>query len=76
MDMGNYQETLYLWELVANCLDYEPWSEEETGQGPRARATPSSSGTASSWKRKNNLLFNLKNCTGLANLKGCQAFFS
>jgi Fe-S oxidoreductase len=29
MDMGNYKETLYLWELVANCLDYEPWSEAE-----------------------------------------------
>ena len=28
-DMGNYKETLYLWELVANCLEYEPWSEEE-----------------------------------------------
>lgn len=28
-DMGNYHETLYLWELVANCLVYEPWSEEE-----------------------------------------------
>jgi hypothetical protein len=29
MDMGKYQETLYLWELVVNCLDYEPWSEAE-----------------------------------------------
>jgi len=28
-EMGNYKETLYLWELVANCLDFEPWSEEE-----------------------------------------------
>lgn len=28
-DMGNYKETLYIWELVANTLDYEPWSEEE-----------------------------------------------
>ncbi len=28
-DMGHYKETLYLWELVANCLDFEPWSEEE-----------------------------------------------
>jgi Fe-S oxidoreductase len=28
-DMGNYKETLYLWELVANCLEIEPWSEEE-----------------------------------------------
>ncbi len=29
MDMGNYKETLYLWELVANTLVVEPWSEEE-----------------------------------------------
>ncbi len=29
MDMGNYEETLYLWEMVANILDYEPWSEAE-----------------------------------------------
>jgi len=28
-DMGNYHETLYLWELVANTLVVEPWSEEE-----------------------------------------------
>jgi hypothetical protein len=28
-DMGNYKETLYIWELVANSLVYEPWSEEE-----------------------------------------------
>jgi Fe-S oxidoreductase len=28
-DMGNYKETLYLWELVAMCLDFEPWSEAE-----------------------------------------------
>jgi dimethylglycine catabolism B len=28
-DMGNYKETLYLWELVANTLVIEPWSEEE-----------------------------------------------
>jgi Fe-S oxidoreductase len=28
-DMGNYKETLYLWELVANCLEIEPWSQEE-----------------------------------------------
>jgi Fe-S oxidoreductase len=28
-DMGNYKETLYLWELVSLCLDYEPWSQEE-----------------------------------------------
>jgi heterodisulfide reductase subunit B len=29
MDMGNYKETLYLWELVSLCLDFEPWSQEE-----------------------------------------------
>jgi hypothetical protein len=29
MDMGNYKETLYLWELVAMCLDFEPWTQEE-----------------------------------------------
>ena len=28
-DMGNYKETMYIWELVANSLVYEPWSEEE-----------------------------------------------
>ena len=28
-DMGNYKETVYLWELVANTLIIEPWSEEE-----------------------------------------------
>jgi Fe-S oxidoreductase len=28
-DMGNYKETLYLWELVSMCLDFEPWSEAE-----------------------------------------------
>ena len=28
-DMGNYKETLYLWELVSLCLDFEPWSQEE-----------------------------------------------
>jgi Fe-S oxidoreductase len=36
-DMGNYQETLYLWELVANCLEYEPWSEEEQAAAKAAR---------------------------------------
>ena len=29
MDMGNYEETLYLWETGGQCLDYEPWSEAE-----------------------------------------------
>ena len=28
-DMGNYKETVYLWELVANTLVIEPWSEAE-----------------------------------------------
>ena len=28
-DMGNYKETVYLWELVANTLVIEPWSDEE-----------------------------------------------
>jgi Fe-S oxidoreductase len=29
-NMGsNYKETLYLWELVSLCLDFEPWSQEE-----------------------------------------------
>ena len=37
MDMGNYQETLYLWELVANCLDYEPWSEEDQAKAHALR---------------------------------------
>ena len=51
IDMGNYKETLYLWELVANCLDYEPWSEAEIEARPTPPGTPSLSGTASSWKR-------------------------
>jgi len=25
-DLGNYKETLYLSELVANCLEIKPWS--------------------------------------------------
>jgi Fe-S oxidoreductase len=37
MDMGNYQETLYLWELVANCLEIEPWSEEEQAKAKELR---------------------------------------
>ncbi len=41
MDMGNYEETLYLWEMVANILDYEPWSEEEQAKARELR-TPSS----------------------------------
>ena len=26
---SNYKETMYLWELVSVCLDFEPWSEAE-----------------------------------------------
>jgi Fe-S oxidoreductase len=37
MDMGNYEETLYLWEMVANILDYEPWSEAEIEAAHAAR---------------------------------------
>jgi Fe-S oxidoreductase len=36
-DMGNYKETLYLWELVANCLEFEPWSEAEIEAAHAAR---------------------------------------
>ena len=28
-DMGNYKETIYIWELVAESLIFEPWSDEE-----------------------------------------------
>jgi Fe-S oxidoreductase len=28
-DMGNCEETMYLWELFAESLIIEPWSEEE-----------------------------------------------
>ena len=28
-EMGNYHETLYLWELVSNTVVVEPWSDEE-----------------------------------------------
>lgn len=28
-DMGNYEETMYIWELVSESLVYEPWSEKE-----------------------------------------------
>ena len=36
-DMGNYAETLYIWELVANCLEIEPWSQEEIDAAHAAR---------------------------------------
>ena len=35
--MGNYKETLYIWELVANSLVYDPWSEEEIEQSLKER---------------------------------------
>jgi len=28
-DMGNYKETMYIWELVSEALILEPWDEEE-----------------------------------------------
>ena len=28
-DMGNYKETMYIWELVSESLVIEPWGEEE-----------------------------------------------
>ena len=28
-DMGKYEETMYIWELVSESLVFEPWSEEE-----------------------------------------------
>jgi heterodisulfide reductase subunit B len=37
MDMGNYKETLYLWELVSLCLEIEPWSEEEQAKARAER---------------------------------------
>jgi len=36
-DMGNYKETMYLWELVSLCLDYEPWSQAEINLAHAAR---------------------------------------
>jgi heterodisulfide reductase subunit B len=36
-DMGNYNETLYLWELVSNVIDFEPWSEAEIEAAHAAR---------------------------------------
>ncbi len=37
MDMGNYKETMYIWELVANILVYEPWSAEEQAAAQELR---------------------------------------
>ena len=36
-EMGNYKETMYIWELVASILDYEPWSQEEIEQAHAER---------------------------------------
>ena len=35
--MGHYHETMYTWELVANALDYEPWSDSEIARGQELR---------------------------------------
>ena len=51
--MGNYKETLYLWELVSLCLDLSPGARKRSTK-PTPHGTPSSSGTASNWKKKNN----------------------
>jgi Fe-S oxidoreductase len=36
-DMGNYQETKYLWEVIADALVYEPWSAEKIEAAHQAR---------------------------------------
>jgi len=36
-DMGNYKETIYIWELVAEALVHEPWSEEEVKRAHEER---------------------------------------
>jgi hypothetical protein len=37
-DMGNnYQETKYLWEVVADALVYEPWGAEKIEAAHQAR---------------------------------------
>jgi Fe-S oxidoreductase len=36
-DMGNYHETMYIWELVSKCLVYEPWSDEEIAKARELR---------------------------------------
>ena len=36
-DMGNYQDTKYLWEVIADSLIYEPWSEAEIEAAHQAR---------------------------------------
>jgi len=36
-DMGNYHETMYIWELVAESLVYEPWSQAEVDKAHAER---------------------------------------
>jgi len=36
-ELGNYHETLYLWELVSLALDYEPWSDSEIARAREMR---------------------------------------
>ncbi len=36
-DLGNYKETMYLWELVAESLIIEPWNDEEVAKGHAER---------------------------------------
>ena len=36
-DMGNYQETKYLWEVIADSLVYEPWTPSEIEAAHQAR---------------------------------------
>lgn len=36
-DMGNYEETMYIWELVSESLVFEPWSEEEINKAHAER---------------------------------------
>jgi hypothetical protein len=35
--MGNYQETKYLWEVIADSLVYKPWSPAEIEAAHQAR---------------------------------------
>jgi Fe-S oxidoreductase len=36
-DMGDYQDTKYLWEVIADSLIYEPWSAAEIEAAHQAR---------------------------------------
>ncbi len=40
MDMGNYKETLYLWELVSLCLDLRALERSRDRSGPRRPGRP------------------------------------